>query len=51
MQMPFKLAYKEFNGLTFGPKWNTVFTIEFLDVNDQKIGFDVYGGKSDNQAS
>ncbi|CAI5444876.1 unnamed protein product [Caenorhabditis angaria] len=34
------------NGFSFKPHMRTLFVCEFLDSNGQKIGFDVYGGKS-----
>ncbi|KAF8365622.1 lmd-5 [Pristionchus pacificus] len=49
----FKPVGREYNGLTFRSSvWgNTLFFIEFVDANNEKLGFDVYGGKSKNRAS
>ncbi|GMT11959.1 hypothetical protein PFISCL1PPCAC_3256 [Pristionchus fissidentatus] len=49
----FKPVGREYNGLTFKPNiWgSTLFFIEFIDENGEKLGFDVYGGKSNNRAS
>lgn len=51
--MDFKVVGQDFNGLTFKRSiiGNTLFFIEFVDSNDEKIGFDVYGGKSKNKVS